>query len=147
VPDTRLADLPIMVGHENTPIEHKQSQSIEHGEVNDVVSEKKDENKDTVQSKERIEAPQNENNEVDADTEQAVPAASHSDDAPWSIWTSRQKKMIIMTASLASFFSPLSTLNTITADLNVSNSLINLSITTYMVSLLSCVLDLYLFLF
>ncbi|OOF91576.1 hypothetical protein ASPCADRAFT_399934 [Aspergillus carbonarius ITEM 5010] len=57
---------------------------------------------------------------------------------PYSIFTTAQKRLIILTAALASSFSPLSAniyypaLNSIAADLGVSSSQINLTITTYM---------------
>ena len=59
---------------------------------------------------------------------------------PFSIFTRSEKILIVILASLAALFSPLSAniyysaLNTLAGDLNVSNSLINLSITTYLVS-------------
>ena len=59
-----------------------------------------------------------------------------------STFSNRQKKYIIMTAALASTFSPISAniyypaLNSIAMDLHISASLINLTIMTYMVSLL-----------
>lgn len=65
--------------------------------------------------------------------------ADKSGEVPWSIWTPRQKKLIILSAALAALFSPLSgqiyfpALDTISRDLHVSNSLINLTVTTYMV--------------
>jgi len=58
---------------------------------------------------------------------------------PYSIFSHNQKKWLILTASLGAFFSPMSAqiylpaLNSIAKDLNVSNSLVNLTITTYMV--------------
>ncbi|CRL24458.1 Sucrose/H+ symporter, plant [Penicillium camemberti] len=58
---------------------------------------------------------------------------------PYSVFTSTQKRLIILTAALASSFSPLSAniyypaLNSIAKDLGVSPSQINLTITTYMV--------------
>ncbi|KEQ85577.1 MFS general substrate transporter [Aureobasidium pullulans EXF-150] len=58
---------------------------------------------------------------------------------PWSIWTPKQRKMIILAASFASLLSPLSSqiylpaLDVIAKDLHVTDSLINLSITTYVV--------------
>lgn len=58
---------------------------------------------------------------------------------PYSVFTPSQKRLIILTAALASSFSPLSAniyypaLNSIAADLQVSTSKINLTITTYMV--------------
>ena len=62
-----------------------------------------------------------------------------STEPPYSTFTTNTKKLIILTASLAAFFSPLTSqiyfpaLNTISADLKVSNTLINLTVTTYMV--------------
>ena len=58
---------------------------------------------------------------------------------PWSVWKPRQVKMIVMAASFASLLSPLSgqiyfpALNSIAENLHVSDSLVNLSITTYLV--------------
>ncbi|KAF5978775.1 major facilitator superfamily transporter [Fusarium bulbicola] len=66
-------------------------------------------------------------------------AAVQSGDAPWSIWSPKQRKLIILTASFASLLSPLSSqiylpaLDTIAKDLNVTNSQVNLSITTHLV--------------
>ena len=60
--------------------------------------------------------------------------------ARYSTFSNRQKKYIIVTAALASTFSPLSAniyfpaLNSVAKDLHISASLINLTITTYMVS-------------
>ena len=57
----------------------------------------------------------------------------------YSAFSKSQKKLIIFTAALASTFSPFSAniyypaLNSIAADLHVSASLMNLTITTYMV--------------
>lgn len=63
---------------------------------------------------------------------------------PYSVFTSTQKRLIILTAALASSFSPLSSniyypaLNSIARDLQVNASQINLTITTYMVRILTC---------
>ncbi|GAB7353533.1 hypothetical protein MBLNU459_g3972t1 [Dothideomycetes sp. NU459] len=70
-----------------------------------------------------------------------VPASEKpvDDTAKYSVYTSRQKKAIVLTASLAGFFSPLSgsiyypALNSIAKDLNVTNSAANLTVTTYMI--------------
>ncbi|EAW14390.1 putative MFS efflux transporter [Aspergillus clavatus NRRL 1] len=57
----------------------------------------------------------------------------------YSVFTNGQKRLIILTAALASSFSPFSaniyypSLNSIAADLHVSSSQINLTITTYMI--------------
>lgn len=70
------------------------------------------------------------------------PERNATDNAVWSVWTPTQKKLIILAAGISSFFSPISAqiyfpaLNTIAADLKVSNSLVNLTLTTYMVGLL-----------
>ena len=67
------------------------------------------------------------------------PSASRSSEAPYSIFTENQKRFIVFIASWAGFFSPVSSqiyfpaLNTLAKDLNVSNSLINLTLTSYMV--------------
>lgn len=59
----------------------------------------------------------------------------------YSVFSVGQKKLIILTGSLAGFFSPLSSsiyfpaLNTIANDLHVSSTQINLSVTTYLVRL------------
>ena len=58
----------------------------------------------------------------------------------YSVFTTKQKKLLVLTASLASFFSPLSgsiyypALNTIANDLGVTAAKANLTVTTYMVS-------------
>ena len=57
---------------------------------------------------------------------------------PYSVFTSKQKRLIILIAALASSFSPLSAniyypaLNSIAKELRVGPSQINLTITTYM---------------
>ena len=69
-----------------------------------------------------------------------VLARQATDDRPWSIFTSGQKKAIVLATAVAGFFSPASgsiyfpALNVISADLNVSIDLVNLSVTTYLVS-------------
>jgi hypothetical protein len=58
---------------------------------------------------------------------------------PYTIYSKKQKIAIILAASVASFFSPMSAniyipaLNSVAADLHVSNTLINLTLTTYLV--------------
>jgi hypothetical protein len=58
----------------------------------------------------------------------------------YSVFTVNQKRAIILTGSLAAFFSPLSSsiyypsLPTIALDLHVSDSQINLTVTTYLAS-------------
>lgn len=78
--------------------------------------------------------------DVSTDIEFQAECPTTESDSPFSVWSRNEKKFIILTASAAAFFSPVSAhiyypaLNRISEDLNVSSSLINLSITTYMVS-------------
>lgn len=64
------------------------------------------------------------------------------DDKPYSVFTHNEKRIIVLCAGICSFFSPISgqiyfpSLDTIAADLHVSYSLVNLTITTYMISAL-----------
>ena len=73
-----------------------------------------------------------------ANVEPVALVADKPDEA-YSVFTRNQKKAIILTASLAAFFSPLTSqiyfpaLNTLAADLHVTYTLINLTVTTYMV--------------
>lgn len=61
-------------------------------------------------------------------------------DVDYSAFTISQRRFIVFMASWAGFFSPVSSqiyfpaLNTLAQDLHVSNSLINLTLTSYMVS-------------
>ncbi|TAQ90919.1 hypothetical protein B7494_g812 [Chlorociboria aeruginascens] len=67
------------------------------------------------------------------------PTKSTVSDVPYSSFTLWQKRFIVFTATMGSFFSPFSTqiyfpaLNTIAKALNVSDSKINLTMTTYMI--------------
>lgn len=70
-------------------------------------------------------------------------AGNHSGDVAdveYSVFTISQRRYIVFMASWAGFFSPVSSqiyfpaLNTLARDLHVSNSLINLTLTSYMVS-------------
>jgi uncharacterized membrane protein (DUF2068 family) len=60
-------------------------------------------------------------------------------DVEYSVFTASQRRYIVFMASWAGFFSPVSSqiyfpaLNTLAKDLHVSNSLINLTLTSYMV--------------
>lgn len=60
-------------------------------------------------------------------------------DTEYSVFTVSQKRYIVFMASWAGFFSPVSSqiyfpaLNTLARDLHVSDSLINLTLTSYMV--------------
>lgn len=58
---------------------------------------------------------------------------------PYSVFKPWQKKLIVFSASLGAVFSPMSTtiylpaLNSIASDLNVSNTVFNLTVTTFLV--------------
>lgn len=65
-------------------------------------------------------------------------------DVDYSVFTVSQRRYIVFMASWAGFFSPVSSqiyfpaLNTLAKDLHVSNSLINLTLMSYMVRLPLC---------
>jgi hypothetical protein len=92
-------------------------------------------------------ASMNENvqNQNEADVERAEAPAEitrePTNDVPFSIYTHKQKIAIVLTASTAGFISPMTgaiylpALNSVASDLNVSSSLINLTLTSYLVSL------------
>jgi hypothetical protein len=81
--------------------------------------------------------------EVNVDVE-AAPAANQQpntdNEKPYSIYSKKQMIAIILGASIASFFSPMSAniylpaINSIAADLHVSSTMINLTLTSYLVS-------------
>lgn len=70
-------------------------------------------------------------------------------DVDYSVFTVSQRRYIVFMASWAGFFSPVSSqiyfpaLNTLAKDLHVSNSLINLTLTSYMVRLPMCIRRLF----
>jgi Ca2+/Na+ antiporter len=69
----------------------------------------------------------------DVDTIQATTTNSE----PWSVFTTPQKRFIVLMVALASFFSPLSAniyfpaLNELATDFGVSESIMNLTLTSY----------------
>lgn len=77
--------------------------------------------------------------EPDAEKAPVRPTISRASSAPYSVFSKRKKNYIVFLASFAGFFSPLSAaiyfpaLNPLAADLGVSNGLINLTITSYMI--------------
>lgn len=74
-----------------------------------------------------------------ADNAELQPTISRRSAAEYSVFSKSQIRYIVFTASWAGFFSPLSSqiyfpaLNTLANDLHVSYSLINLTLTSYMV--------------
>jgi hypothetical protein len=75
-----------------------------------------------------------------SDGQQQSGAKDAEPELPFSIYGSREKKFIVLMASLAALLSPLSAniyypaLNTLADELRVSLTLINLTITAYLVS-------------
>lgn len=109
----------------------------------DIRIESSSEKPHSIPSKEPIAAtnPTQDVDDIDVEpafdekpTENISPA-----DEPHSIYTTNQKRAIILAASIAAFFSPLSAniylpaLNTLAKDLSVSNTLITLTVTSYLV--------------
>ena len=76
--------------------------------------------------------------------ENEISGSGDPTDVDYSVFTDSQRRYIVFMASWAGFFSPVSSqiyfpaLNTLAKDLHVSNSLINLTLTSYMVSLGMC---------
>jgi hypothetical protein len=68
-------------------------------------------------------------------------------DPAYSVFSKREKIFIAIMASVSTFFSPLSAniyfpaLNTIAVDLQISDTLVNLTVTTYMVFLRALLLQ------
>ena len=79
----------------------------------------------------------NQKNEDDASN---VNPVYNVDDKPYSVFTHNEKRIIILCTGLSQFFSPISSqiyfpsLDAIASDLHVSSSLVNLTITVYLVS-------------
>ena len=71
--------------------------------------------------------------------EDAAEVGTAEPEPPFSIFSRKEKTFIVVLASLAALFSPLSAniyypaLTVLAKDLNVSNTLINLTITSYLV--------------
>ncbi|KAK9453578.1 citrate synthase [Dipodascopsis uninucleata] len=76
---------------------------------------------------------------TDTEAQRKEPGSDNPNEGVYSILSRRQKRVIVIMASLAAFFSPLTAniympgLTTIAKDLSVSNSKINLSVTTYLI--------------
>lgn len=73
--------------------------------------------------------------DIDVEALRQIPTNS----PPWSVFTHNQKRFIVLMVSLAGFFSPLSAniyfpaLNTLARDFNTSESVMNLTLTSYMI--------------
>jgi hypothetical protein len=74
-------------------------------------------------------------------TNQPITEQNSETEEVYSIFSLNEKRFVVLLASVAALFSPLSAtvyfpaLNTLANDLDVSDTLINLTITTYMVSI------------
>ena len=73
------------------------------------------------------------------DTEKVVRSQHDIDEKPYSVFTYNEKRLIALCCGMAAFFSPVSgqiyfpSLPSIAKDLNVSMTLVNFSITSYIV--------------
>lgn len=73
------------------------------------------------------------------DTQVKVPPKVDEHEEAWSVWSTRGKKTIVFSASFASLLAPLASniyfpaLEPIARDLNVSNTLVNVSISTFII--------------
>jgi hypothetical protein len=91
---------------------------------------------------------QGKENDIGApDAQQQTKSQDAEPESPFSIYSTREKKFIVLMASLAALLSPLSAniyypaLNILADELSVSLTLINLTITAYLVSKLSLPAD------
>ena len=135
------------------PVEHDEKAAVELDHGADVETSNRD---NTVVTEGAINEPAGADSvPVDADqSEKELSDDSQPNNAlkrtttsasekPYSIFTTWQKRFIILAASTGSFISPLTSniyypaLNTIASDLHVSISQVNLTITTYMVGIAS----------
>lgn len=77
--------------------------------------------------------------EGESDAQKDVELARTVSGPPYTVFSQNKKRFIIFMAMMAGFFSPFSAniyfpaLNVIAADLNVTNALVNLTLTTYMI--------------
>jgi len=73
------------------------------------------------------------------DTSRPVELLRTTSGPPYTVFSKNKKRFIIFMATMAGFFSPFSAniyfpaLNVIAADLHVTNALVNLTLTTYMI--------------
>jgi hypothetical protein len=79
------------------------------------------------------------NTELETDLEKATRTVTNMSQEPYSVYTHKQKIGIILTAALVSVFSPMGSniyipsFNSVAHDMHVSLSMINLTLTTYLV--------------
>ena len=107
-------------------------------------NEEKDEMVENAKGRRVQDQQAEEKNEINAGDANLDPRI---DERPYSIFTHNEKKVIVICAGLCAFFSPISSniyfpsLDTISKDLKVSYSLVNLTITTYMASIIITIWD------
>lgn len=110
--------------------------SVQKDEKNDTVQMCQDQDHQLPQANNLTRSATTENLQI----ENSKPRDNQSADEPYSIYSQRTKRFLIISVSFMAIISPLSAAVYLPAipqighDLNVSPSLINLTITTYMVS-------------
>jgi hypothetical protein len=127
----RRSMLPTSINPIPSTAETRAGARIEDGDIQD----------NTIRTSQDLEAREEESDHK-ADLETARPDHGITfDERPYSIFTHNEKRIIVLCAGFCAFFSPASgqiyfpALNEISADLHVSHDLINLTITSYLVSL------------
>lgn len=125
-------------------LEHSR-ESGTHAVVSDKVVEEVDEgcNVRTPAQESRRHSTVSSNLTDDDDSQEQrdveVLQATATNSEPWSVFSTPQKRFIVLMVALASFFSPLSAniyfpaLNQLSTDFAVSESIMNLSLTSYMI--------------
>lgn len=101
--------------------------NITNGQPHDIINDEK--------------SIKNNDNEVLEPPSETVgaPQLNPASDVPYSVFSASQKKMIVLTGSMASLFSPMSTsiyypsLSQIAKDLHVSDAKISLTVTLFLV--------------
>lgn len=82
--------------------------------------------------------------DIEAEAASKTLTKQQTQDERYSIYTHRQKVAIVLVASISALISPMTqaillpALNSIAADLHVSNAMINLTLTSFLVPALPC---------
>ena len=117
--------------------EHSAQSQFGRGSNPQAKSEQKDAAVGVIQGTDDQDERGDEKNEDDASNSNPE---HKMDDKDFSVFTHNEKKIIVLCAGICSFFSPISgqiyfpSLDAIATDLHVSYTLVNLTITTYLVS-------------
>lgn len=116
-----------------TPTNGVVNKVLDDGRSTEVQPE--DTKKHTHQPDKPLDGDQKHNSGANTSLKRQDVLVTADDEMPWSIWTSRQKKRIVLAASFAALLSPLSSqiylpaLDDLARDLHVSDTLVDLSIT------------------